>query len=144
MSRSLLDLEPQTQAKARALLLRVQKVGLIVAVYSTLRTYEEQAKLYAQGRTAPGEIVTKARPGQSWHNFGRAFDVAFVSPATGKLSWRPDYPWTKLGEMGEAVGLTWGGRWKRFPDLGHFQWEGGLTLARARVEYERGHPEVIA
>ena len=36
---------------------------------------DEQAKVYAQGRTAPGKIVTHAKPGHSNHNFGVAFDV---------------------------------------------------------------------
>ena len=34
----------------------------------TLRTFAEQDKLFAQGRTAPGKIVTRARGGQSYHN----------------------------------------------------------------------------
>lgn len=40
----------------------------------TLRTFAEQNALYAQGRTTPGAIVTYARGGQSFHNFGLAFD----------------------------------------------------------------------
>jgi hypothetical protein len=31
----------------------------------------------AQGRTAPGKIVTNARPGTSAHNFGAAYDIGF-------------------------------------------------------------------
>lgn len=39
------------------------------------RSPERQAQLYAQGRTTPGEIVTKARAGESAHNYGLAADV---------------------------------------------------------------------
>ncbi|SVE43245.1 uncharacterized protein METZ01_LOCUS496099, partial [marine metagenome] len=43
-------------------------------VVHTLRTYAEQDDLYEQGRTEPGKIVTNARGGKSWHNFGLAID----------------------------------------------------------------------
>ena len=36
---------------------------LPIVIVETHRSYERQAKLYAQGRTAPGPMVTKARPG---------------------------------------------------------------------------------
>jgi hypothetical protein len=42
------------------------------------RTMEEQANLYARGRTVPGDVVTWAAPGQSRHNSypSEAFDFA--------------------------------------------------------------------
>jgi hypothetical protein len=40
-----------------------------------MRSFAEQDALYAQGRTKPGKIVTKARGGFSNHNFGVAFDI---------------------------------------------------------------------
>jgi hypothetical protein len=42
------------------------------------RTLEEQANLYARGRTVPGDIVTWAAPGESRHNDdpSTAFDFA--------------------------------------------------------------------
>jgi peptidoglycan L-alanyl-D-glutamate endopeptidase CwlK len=39
------------------------------------RTHAEQDALYAQGRTTPGPIVTRAKGGQSPHNWGLAIDV---------------------------------------------------------------------
>lgn len=41
---------------------------------SGLRSFEDQAKLYACGRTHPGSIVTQAGPGLSFHNYGLASD----------------------------------------------------------------------
>jgi hypothetical protein len=41
-------------------------------ITDTLRTFQEQEMLYANGRTKPGKIVTKAKPGQSYHNYGLA------------------------------------------------------------------------
>jgi len=49
--------------------------GVKVEVISGLRSWAAQAALYAQGRTKPGKIVTKARPGSSWHNYGLAIDL---------------------------------------------------------------------
>ena len=40
----------------------------------TYRSFDEQNHLYAQGRTKPGKIVTYAKGGQSYHNFGLAFE----------------------------------------------------------------------
>lgn len=44
---------------------------------SGLRSYQEQADLYALGRTLPGDVVTKAQPGMSMHNYGIASDWAY-------------------------------------------------------------------
>lgn len=41
------------------------------------------------------------------------------------LGWRrddvPRWVWDQLGPLGESVGLTWGGRWHSFVDVGHFE-----------------------
>lgn len=46
--------------------------------------------------------------------------------------------WEKIGDIGEALGLSWGGRWK-WPDRPHFERLGGRTLASLRqAAKERG------
>lgn len=55
------------------------------APYFGLRTFAEQDKLYAQGRTSPGPIVTNAQSGQSPHEYGCATDWAYFSD--GVLIW---------------------------------------------------------
>jgi len=50
-------------------------------IYCGFRSYEQQAALYSLGRSAPGRIVTKARPGESYHNYGLAFDWVPLKPA---------------------------------------------------------------
>ena len=52
-----------------------------------LRTYAEQDALYAQGRTVPGEIVTNAAAGYSWHNFGNAVDLVPEDITIGQPDW---------------------------------------------------------
>lgn len=86
----------------------------------SFRSAADQAALYAQGRTAPGKIVTYAKPGSSYHEWGLAFDVA-IADAHGQPSWPNDVSlWTQIGKLGEELGLTWGGRFPS-PDYGHFE-----------------------
>jgi peptidoglycan L-alanyl-D-glutamate endopeptidase CwlK len=115
--------------------------GLGLLVTQGLRTWAEQDALYAKGRTAPpiGKqfVVTNARGGRSWHNFGLAFDIV-VLDSVGKSDWDVSHPgWSMAAELGKSVGLEWGGDWKGFKDMPHFQYTGGLTLAECR-ELGRG------
>lgn len=138
MSRKLSDLHPKVRALAEKLLQVAEANGHRVIVTSTLRTFDEQASLYAQGRTMPGKIVTNAKPGDSFHNWGLAFDVAIIRD--GRATWDakvdvdddriPDYE--EVGKLGESIGLEWGGRF-HLVDMPHFQFTGGLTLRDLRL-----------
>lgn len=119
MSSRLEDLEPVTLDLCNKFLTACAQAAIGVRVTHTLRTMEEQAHLYAKGRTVPGQVVTKARPGQSPHNFGMAFDICFKpgDPYPNETS-----PlWEQVGAIGEGVGLAWGGRWRNFRDRPHFE-----------------------
>ncbi|RYD26112.1 MAG: M15 family peptidase, partial [Verrucomicrobiaceae bacterium] len=72
--KNILTLLPKAQTAAREWLAECLAEGIDVKIICGTRTYSEQAKLYAQGRTAPGSKVTNAQPGYSWHNFGIAWD----------------------------------------------------------------------
>lgn len=99
-----------------------------------LRDAKRQDWLYAQGRTRPGRRVTDAPAGKSWHETGRAFDVAFV-PQGGLGPFAEGHPWTLLGANGKHLGLEWGGDWpQKKRDRPHFQMTGGLGLAEAIAE----------
>lgn len=125
-SRKLEDLHPKVKAMCEAFIAQCDQAGIDVLITSTYRDLESQAALYAQGRTAPGKIVTKAKPGQSWHNWRVAFD--FVPVVAGKAQWNDTATFNKCGEIAESVGLEWAGRWKTFKELAHCQYTGGLTL----------------
>jgi len=85
------------------------------------RTHEEQAALYAQGRTAPGAIVTQAGPGQSLHNYGVAVDLV-PADLVNTPNWSPESPlWDVVGQAANAAGLEWGGNWTGFVDRPHVQ-----------------------
>lgn len=126
MSRLIEDLRPIMQPRARAFLSACDAEGIDLLVTCTLRTLVEQAKLYAQGRTKPGQIVTRAKPGQSAHNYGLALDV--VPMRAGKPVWSTSgndlILWLRVGELGEKSGLEWAGRWVAFREFPHFQFPG--------------------
>lgn len=110
MSRSLDDLDPLIRGKVDAFLTSCKDAGIDLLVTCTRRTMDEQAALYAKGRTAPGSIVTNAKPGESAHNYGLAVDV--VPLVSGKPEWvfnamHPSHTWETVGRLGKAAGLQW-------------------------------------
>ncbi len=91
-----------------------------------LRSWNEQAQLYAQGRSLPGAIVTNAEPGHSWHQFGLAVDVVPFG-LDGRPDWNTSHPiWRRLVQLGTHLGLVAGAQWRSFPDYPHFQLTGKL------------------
>lgn len=134
--RRIAGLHPEARAAAAQFVNRVeQELGIQLRVTQGMRTYAEQDALYAQGRTAPGEVVTNARGGQSYHNFGVAFDVVEVRP-DGSVNWNTD--WAAIGAVGEAMGLEWGGNWTSIVDRPHFQLDTGLSTAELRARVASG------
>ena len=128
-SRSLDDLLPAVKARVERFIAAAKAEGIDLLVTSTYRDNESQNALYAQGRTAPGKIVTNAKAGESFHNFRCAVDV--VPIVAGKPRWDvKDEVWQKIGKLGKAQGLEWAGDWKRFKEYPHFQYTGGLKLAQ--------------
>lgn len=136
-SRKLEDLHPVVQAKAIAHKNACAEEGIDLLIYCTFRDNESQAALYAQGRTKPGDIVTDAKPGYSFHNFRCAYDC--VPLRDGKPVWGnktdPDRKlWERVGQLGESCGLEWAGRWTgSLRETAHFQFAGGLTTADFRA-----------
>lgn len=104
--------------------------GLTVRITSGNRTWAEQDALYAQGRSKPGPRVTNARGGQSNHNYGIAVDVTLFR-GTEPVWESPHYK--KLGAIGQAIGLEWGGAWTSIKDEPHFQIRVGKTVAQLRA-----------
>lgn len=94
-----------------------------IKITQGLRTFEEQSKLYSQGRTFVNgqfqvvdrkHVVTNAPAGFSIHNYGLAFDIAFQGddPYLSKFTPKDfDYTWRKTGEIGQRNGFKWGFDW---------------------------------
>jgi len=129
-SRSLDDLRPEIRPMVDVFLASCLAAGIDVLVTCTLRSRDEQAALYAQGRSAPGHTVTDAPAGRSAHNFGLALDV--VPMVNGKPDWRGGDPvWKQIGQLGEAAGLQWAGApGFPFPEEPHFQHPTWRALTR--------------
>lgn len=102
-----------------------------VRITQGLRTDAEQTALYAQGRTAPGKIVTNAKAGQSIHNYGFAVDICLIIDGVTaswdtKTDWDGDKKadWMEVVEIFKKHGWEWGGDWKSFKDMPHFEKKG--------------------
>lgn len=114
---------PRLASLIRELHDRLSASDIRIVVVQGLRTVSQQDLLYAQGRTRPGHIVTNARGGQSYHNYGLAVDCA---PMVGTvIDWNAQHPaWKAMEDAGVALGLTSGATWQRIVDAPHFQLTG--------------------
>lgn len=102
---------------AMELLARCVEAGFAVFIVDTLRTAAEH-----RANLAKGVSWTK----HSKHLDGDAIDLCpfeqYALHGPDKLNWDSADPvWQKIGVIGEALGLRWGGRWKQ-ADLGHFEY----------------------
>ncbi len=154
-SRRLEDLVEKLQEKARIVQRACQEAGgFDLLIYCTLRPLEEQARLFRQSRSRKeidlkiskfrnmgyvfladvlesvgpcyGEHVTNAGPGESWHNYGQAFDA--VPLLGGKPAWnylKAKSYWDAYGEAVRQAGLYWAGDWHNFREYPHAQLKPG-------------------
>ncbi|MGG0507100.1 peptidoglycan-binding protein [Priestia megaterium] len=125
------DVHEIVQEKAYDLIGQAYKESIFVSITEGFRSIEHQHRLYSQGRTTPGSIVTNAKGGYSYHNYGLAFDIALLDN-DGKVDWTIDRRWNKAGEIGKRIGLEWGGDWTSLKDYPHFQYTFGLSLSELR------------
>ena len=114
----LCSIHPELVARITRVLDALSALGFPMRITDGVRTMEQQAAIYAQGRTTPGRIVTYADgvTHRSNHQvkadgYGHAVDCAFVG-SDGDPSWAESWPWNAYGACVVAVGLTWGGNWR--------------------------------
>lgn len=112
--------------------------------YSGTRDFDAQTRLYAQGRTLPGGVVTWAKAGESAHNYGCATDWTLFDGPKPIWPTRGDAIWKDYIEAVRSVGLKAG---VDFGDVDHNEilltcdWKeilscytkGGMELAMAKV-----------
>lgn len=146
--RDIKALHPDLQTKIALLQKECKKQGITIGIGECLRIKAEQDALYAQGRTKPGKIVTKAKGStySSMHQWGVAFDFYLKMDVDKDGSTSDDAfnnstgLFNKVGKIGQSIGLEWGGSWKSIKDLPHFQlpnW--GSTPTKLKKLY--GTPE---
>jgi peptidoglycan L-alanyl-D-glutamate endopeptidase CwlK len=116
-----------------------KKHALPTVVIETYRDEAEQLANWQKGRNAAGEIVdrdavvTFAKPGQSYHGLcytngtpcSLAYHLVVGPPLLGfgdnKMDHWSETLYTVLGQMGEELGMTWGGRWMNPRDWTHYE-----------------------
>lgn len=118
MSRDITQLHPRLQEKIAKLKVLCQENGLELGIGECFRSVAEQEALYAQGRTAAGNIITNAR-GTSYssqHQWGIAFD--FFKNVKGQ-EYSDNTFFTKVANLAKSIGLAWGGDWTSPVDKPH-------------------------
>ncbi len=142
---ALLSLDPKAVPMFREFLCLAKgtaaSLGCDYVIISGNRTFAEQDALYAQGRTAPGSIVTRATGGQSNHNFRIAVDAGvflgkiYLDDGTAAQQLLASKVHKACSEHAAACGLEWGGSWKSLVDLPHYQVATGKTTTQLRKLY---------
>lgn len=110
-------LDSRIRPLAEALIENARAAGIALRVINTLRTTEEHQLDLFNGVSWTNNSLHLPQPPDG---LSLAIDVCPLVYVTMK-NWNPSGPyWLEIGEMGEALGLRWGGRWKQ-RDLGHFE-----------------------
>jgi len=103
-----------------------------------LRSWTEQNALYAQGRTIPGAIVTNAKGGESWHNYGVAVDLVPMDQIPPQPDWDISHPvWQRMIAVGKSLGLYSGSDFTCLKDFPHFQETGRFPIGSPNSEAQQ-------
>jgi peptidoglycan L-alanyl-D-glutamate endopeptidase CwlK len=156
------QLHPKIRTEVGQLIDAVEKgfpEWMAVRVVEHYRSIDYQNQLYALGRTKRnpdgasvkkpmGNIVTNAKGGQSYHNFGLAIDFALLldKDRDGKyefLSWDlaadldrdGQKDWQEVVKAFKAAGYEWGGDWHSIVDNPHLQKTFGLKESQLYQKY---------
>jgi len=129
-------LHPDFRGLVVLFLARCAERRVPIVIVETWRTEEAHLEDVANGRSW---VKTSKHQNTIIRKFGGleikdpaslAVDVApyetYRLHGDDKLNWDGNEPiWQTLGELGEGVGMKWGGRWQN-KDMGHFQapWKG--------------------
>ena len=137
------SLDPKCQWRFRGFLAACKKeastYGCDYKFISGYRSWAEQDALYAQGRSKPGDIVTNARGGYSYHDFkiaadGGVFTVSgvYMDDGTPSQQTLAEKVHGACASLAPAFGLVWGGSWKGFRDTPHWQVDTGHSSPTAK------------
>lgn len=128
------DLHPAVSHNADLLVQKSADIGIEIIITDGFRSFQEQDQLYEKGRSERGNIVTHAKGGESFHNFGLAID--FAIKVKGQAVWDMKYDgngngradWMEVVGIAKDLGFEWGGDWKHFKDYPHLQMDFGLSI----------------
>ena len=108
-----------------------KKDGFPVHIFETYRSFDRQGELYAQGRTTPGNKVTWAKPGRSFHNYGIAADIC-MKDKRGRWTWEDEGLYQRLGPYLIDEGL----KWLSPNELVHFQLDIDSSISELNTLYK--------
>ncbi|MDI3525845.1 MAG: peptidoglycan LD-endopeptidase CwlK [Tenuifilum sp.] len=131
-------LHPKVRDEVLSIYHELVRQKVPIRITDTLRTFEEQEELYSRGRTKPGKIVTKAKPGRSYHNYGLALDFCLLMNDGKKASWsrtadlnaNQKADWEEIVALFKHYGWEWGGDWASFKDYPHLQKTFGFSTSQ--------------
>lgn len=151
-------LHPKIRTEVTQIITEVEKVltgKASIRITEGFRSFDYQDSLYALGRTKVnpdgktakkplGNIVTNAKAGSSYHNFGLAIDFCLI--VDGKAVWDtskdfdfdgfPD--WSEVVKIFKAHGFKWGGEFVSIKDAPHFEKSFGFTWRQLLEKYNAG------
>lgn len=136
-------LAPRFRDAVQRMFVELRKAGFDPTIAESFRSPARQAYLYGFGRDYDDGrgIVTQARAGSSWHEFGLAVDVI-----SAKLGWdAPAEFWRALAVAARDEGLIAGAGFSH-PDRPHVQWGRPMLLSpspRALALREAGGIEAV-
>lgn len=137
-------LEPTFASRVAAWRDAVIAQGVIPYIYCGRRTPAEQEKLYAQGRSEPGRIVTQARGKpipQSFHCYGRAIDwvpARQIKPDGYEADWDSVQSYGLGIDLAKSFNLT-ALSWER-PHLQDGYYKDWRDLAKAVTDAPKSEP----
>lgn len=130
------QLHPEIQTATKNMMVNLYNKGVKTEIVCSVRTSAEQDRLYNIGRDSEGNVVgavvTYVKGGESFHNFGLAFDVE-VYNKNGKKNWdSKSVDWQTVVAEGQVQGFEAGATWKNFNDFPHFQNAFNLSTKQLR------------
>lgn len=103
------ELVPEMQDAAVAHINALRAAGLPAVILQSKRSQAQQRAYVKAGKS----LTLRSK-----HLIGRAYDIGWLGVQTRDV---PMEWWDYGGEVGEALGLKWGGRFKRLVDKPHFE-----------------------
>lgn len=128
-------LHPIVEGKSTALIKKAQEIGIPILISEGFRSVESQDVLYEKGRTIEGNIVTHARGGESYHNYGLAIDFVLQN-SDGSISYdlyrdlneNGEADWFEVIRIGKELGFSSGADWQGFKDYPHLEYTFDLSI----------------
>jgi peptidoglycan L-alanyl-D-glutamate endopeptidase CwlK len=140
----ILTLHPEIRDIVTYIFTQSKRNNIYFRITQALRSFEEQELLYSIGRYGDTrKIVTNARGGHSWHNYGLAFDFALMDKDYKNINWDMDSDHNEnnfsdwIVNLAKKEGFSWGGDWK-FKDYPHLEITFNLKIKDALNKYNAG------